>query len=65
MHNFISKSCNTSFSTKFQKGQLRYEQETIIITSIVPMYKSKSPFLYFSIFVILPNPQKCQTTLHN
>ena len=37
MHNFISKSCNASFSTKFQRGQLRYGQETIIITSIVSM----------------------------
>ena len=46
MHNFISKSCNASFS-KLQRGQLRYGQETIIITSIVSMYKSKSPFLYF------------------
>ena len=55
MHNFISKSCNasfstsSSFSTKFQRGQLRYGQETIIITSIVPMHKSKSLFLYIFI----------------
>ena len=47
MYNCISKSCNASFSTKCQRGQLIYGQETIIITSIVSMYKSKSPFLYF------------------
>ena len=65
MHNFISKSCNASLSTMFQRGQLGYGQETIKITRIDPCTNLRALSCIFSIFVILPNLQKCQTTLQN